>query len=449
MPKGRIRESPDLKQDRSGEPGTASLRGNQIMEYRPDLDTIQDPAIQHALRTAYDYIYQLAGEMRPPKEEPDIPELAIPEANPFVPGGNGEPTPEQCELILGTVPPMVMSFLFGGENAFAPGDGFLYTGNQIQGRIEIIEYFNIPAVQPTEIGQYDFAGGFLNMRVAVWGDTMYVTNANRIELLDVLDRSNPTLIGSVSADFPDYILAFNQSINNLCLCKPILASISGTSDTLELFSLFDPESPSSFDKYPHLLDPPPEFGLASGINASKRGVLYTLSGDRISAFNISNPSDISKFGHIPAPPNYSFRSFYQSYGFGYLYIGTSADLVTGAINVYNVRNPSGMSLVSSIAVPGRPQSCSVDGSFLFVMYQPPGASRSQLAVYSLLSPTAPTLVTTIQMPTSGFYTYGLLTRDGAYVGHDHTTGAPVMAFFSIEYPPCCNCAPSLFVPGRF
>lgn len=439
---GRIRDDSGISEERLD----ASLRGGQIVEYRPDLSSIRDPKAAHALRIAYDYIYQLRGAMAK-SEDQEIPELAVPEANPFIPGGNGEPTPEQCELVLGTVPPMIMSFLFAGENAFAPGDGFLYTGNQIQGRIEIIEYFGIPTLTPTEIGQYDFPGGFLNMRVAVWGDTMYVTNANKIEILNVTDRTNPILLAPTAApDLPDYILAFNQSINNLCLCRPLLASASGISDQLKLYSLDNPTSPSLQDTYPHLLDPPPGFGLATGINTSRRGVLYTLSGTRISAFNISNPTNIRKFGHISAPPNYTFRSFYQSYGYGYLYIGSTSGGV-GAVNIYNVQNPFGMSQVSSISIPGTPQSCSVEGSFLFVMYQPPGPSKSNLAVYSLLSPTAPALVTTVQMPTSGLYTYGLFTRDGAYVGHDHTTGAPVMAFFAITYPPCCNCAPSLFTPS--
>lgn len=445
---GRLRDQLGINESTTG---PASLRGGQTVMHRPDLSTIQDAGTAHALRLSFDYIEQLRGALGK-SEDSVLPELAVPEANPLIPGGGEEPTPESCSLVLGEAPSMEMSFAFAGENGFAPGDGFLYTGNQVQGRIEIVEYFGIPNTQATEIGQFDFPGGFLNMRVAVWGDTMYVTNGANIEILDVSDRTNPSLDSTMGAsEIPDYLLAFNQSINNVCLCKPILASASGTTDKLTLYSLQgDPFSPALLDQYPDPLDPTqpaPDFSISTGINAQRRGVLYTLSGAWLTAFNISNPTNIKRFSRLNIGTGFSFRSFYQAYGYGYVYMATSLG-GSNSITIANVKDPSDMFIENTdVNCTGAPQTMSVEGSFLFVVAQIPGGD-DVVDVFDITTPTVPSLVTTVQLPTSGSYTWGLLTYDGAYVAHDHTTGAPVLAFFSIEYPPCCNCAPSLFTAGR-
>jgi hypothetical protein len=440
MPEGRIRENPDLTQQRLGELGTASLRGNQIAEYRAGVSDVEHPATKLALNTLYDYIYQLRAALSLPSEEPSPIELTVPEANPFISPPPPPVEPEECvpPTITFSPSPTIMDFLFGGENAFAPGDGFLYTGNQIQGRIEIIDYLGLPTTTPDEIGQFDFAGGFLNMRVGVWGDTMYVTNGFKVEILDVTDRTNPILQAPlVTADESDYLLCFSQSLNP-CICKPMMATVSPNQGILSLYSLDNPLVPTLLDTF---VGGPGYFGISPGANASRRGVLFVASPGKLRAFNISNPTNISLFSE----ENVSyiiFRSFYQSWADGYIYL---ADNANDLLHIWNVKDPNNMfEDGAAVATSDEPATTSADGSFLYVT-----CSTRKLDIFDISTPTIPVLSTTIDLPTLSSYSYGLLTRDGAFAAHFPTAGLPGFAWLTIEYPKCCNCNPALSLPGTF
>lgn len=337
--------------------------------------------------------------------------------------------------------PTIMNFIFAGENAFAPGDGFLYTGNQVQGRFEIVNYRDyLPDQVPVEVSNYqitDFPMGFRNARVAVYGDTMYGMDKNtqlRVFSLNA-DRTTITLVNTVNiGTYADYILAYLHNGTS-----PILATLATTilfepplPARLTLFSLASPHSPGFLDDE---IVPGGMFTSTGGggLNADKPGIMFVLvpqSPTQLHAYDVSDPSDIDHLSSVAIPYATNFRSFYQSYGCDRVYI---CDGPGSLLRMWDVTDPDNMFETGTpAATSGYPVSVSVDNSFAFVVCNPGPLPKASLDIFDILDPDHPELVATFQMSSQSFYSYGLLTRDGTFTAHGPTTGLPIFDWFIIE-----------------
>lgn len=151
---------------------------------------------------------------------------------------------------------------------------------------------------------------------------------------------------------------------------------------------------------PQLLSSNHPMGAYAVQVAAEGTILWVLGNDRtLRALNVADPLTIAEISQTPIPncaENCSVSGF--ALGGGYAYVADS----TSTVHVLSLDNPSAVSEVTALSMPGAILQLEVESSRLAVLYQA-NSYRNGLALYEVTDPRAPSLLSQDVLSAAGVY----------------------------------------------
>ena len=245
---------------------------------------------------------------------------------------------------------------WGGS--IAAVDHFAYVGGTKVTAFDVSDSRN-----PTRIGEVDSPGA--TWYVAADGDLVVAAGQTRLNVIDVSDPSAPSLVGYLDLPFEATGILVRDSF----------AYLTAGADGLFVYDLSDPANPTNTSGM--------EFSGSALGAVFNINTLFVALGPSVAAVDITNPA--SPVLEYELPVNYAKNLAICG--------GDLCVLAPGRLQVFDLPNDSGPTLLGETTIAVDAISGAADGIFLVV-----AAGEVGLQVVDLEDPSAPQLLGTIDTP---------------------------------------------------